>query len=143
MQLLNLAFPGETPPTTPEELHARLARAERELAETKRTLCELIAWTQQQGLASDELSAILNRYDGFLRSVAKAEATATDLVAQINALMTKGDDLAALRLYRQHTQAVWDRCHSTIGTWSQLSLTEKHRIVLRDIRQFRQGIAKP
>jgi hypothetical protein len=134
MQLLANACPGEHPPLSYEEQKACLAKAERELLETKRTLCELIAWIQQQGLASEELNAILERYDRFLHSIAKAEAGAMDLVNELDRLLAKGDDLAALRLYHKQTHAVWDRCHSLLELWPHLSREGKQQEVLKDVR---------
>jgi len=143
MQLLPAAFPGESPPISEAELRERLAFTERELFETKRALCDLIAWVRGQGGESEEVNAILNRYDQFLRTIANAESSASDLIEQIDRLIAKGDDLAALRLYRQQTQVVWDCCHHTIEQWSRMSEADKRRAVLRDLKQGRIGLAKP
>ncbi len=107
-----------TPLAESSDLNERVTQLERELERTRHVLRLTLLYLNEQ-----DISAELQTHS--MRHVAKSEPLPDDLheradaiMLRINVLLSKGEDIQALRFYRQETGAVWDEIHDTIASWN-------------------------
>jgi hypothetical protein len=126
-------------------LAQHLAELEREVAYTKEAFCDLIQVLQQRQLVTPDVQAILDRYDANLTRRAHIDSRVDTIVATLDNLLQQGKDIEAVRCYHTEVGAIWDRCHDVIGLWWTFGHTQKHDVVLQDMREAtaRQQLSQP
>ncbi len=112
----------------------RLAHLEQELERTQDLLRLALLCLLNQKDITGELQIHLKRYvpePEVLPSGLHERAEA--IMLKVNVLLSKGDDIQALRFYRQETGAVWDEIHDTIAAWNM----DYHETLARVINHLR------
>ncbi|MSU77450.1 MAG: hypothetical protein EXS16_05055 [Gemmataceae bacterium] len=103
----------------PSDLAERVAFLERELERTQDLLrLALTSLVNPQDISSklqDHCKRFISEPAALPSGLhERAEA----IMLKVKMLLSKGDDIQALRFYRQETGAVWDEIHDTIAMWN-------------------------
>ena len=123
--LLGLCAPTAMANTS--DLSERVTLLERELERTRDLLRLTLMHLNDQDI-SLELRAHSKRTEASPEPLPSGLHERADaIMLKINVLLSKGEDIQALRFYRQETGAVWDEIHDTIASWN----TDYHQTLAR------------